>query len=101
LYGADAIIRNPLFFRKKKKDGNYIKNIIIKAGIIKKTPYKAEIIEKILFLNRYCYRKNLIKRKLSYYYRKNVINENKRNIIIKIKVIKKYYYRGNVVKRKL
>jgi len=80
---------------------SYIKNIIIRIKIIKKTPYEAKITEKVLLLNRYCYRGNLIKRKLSYYYRGNVINESKGSAIIKAKIIKKCYYRENVVKRKL
>jgi len=45
--------------------------------------YEAKITERILLLNKYYYRKNLIRRKPSYYYRKNVINGNKGNIIIK------------------
>jgi len=64
-------------------------------------PYGAKIIGEILLLNKYCYRKNFIKRKPSYYYQKNVINGNKKSATIKTKIIKKYYYRGNVVGRKL
>jgi len=89
------------YFFVKKKNESYIKSIIIRTGIIKKTPYKAKIIGKILLLNKYYYRGNFAKRKLSYYYQKNVINENKRNIIIKTKIIKKYYHQKNVIKRKL
>jgi len=63
--------------------------------------YGAEVTGGILLLGRCYYRKNLVKRKLSYYYRENVINESKKSIIIRAKVTKKYYYRGNVVKRKL
>jgi len=83
LYGANVIIRNLLFFRKKKKGGSYIKNIIIKTGTIKKTSYEAEIIGEILLLNKYCYRKNFVKRKSSCYYRGNIINKNKKSAATK------------------
>jgi len=53
-YGANTVIRNLLFFRKKKEGESHIKSIIIKAEVIKGTPYGAEIIEKILLLSR-CY----------------------------------------------
>jgi len=96
LYAANAVIRNLLFFRKKKKGGSHIRNIIIKAETIKKILYGAKITGEILLLNRYCHQKNPIKRKSSYYYRKNVINENKKSIITGTKIIKKYYYRENV-----
>jgi len=82
-YGANAVIRNLLFSRKKKEGGSHIRNIIIGAGAIKGTPYEIKITGEILLLGRYYYRGNLVRRKPSYYYRGNAIGESKGNIIIK------------------
>jgi len=78
-----------IIFRKKKKGGSYIKNIIIKTKVINETPYGAKITEKVLLLNKYYYRGNFVRRKPSYYHRKNVINENKKNIITKKRYTKR------------
>jgi len=48
LYGADAIIQNPLFSRKGRKGESYIGNIITGAGATKGTPYGAEVTGGVL-----------------------------------------------------
>jgi len=103
-YGANTVIRNLLFFRKKKEGGSHIRNIIIGAGTTKRTPYGTKVTEKIQLLGRYYYRGNFVKRKPSYYHRGNVIGGSKGSIIIKGRRTGrtpqgKYYHRKNVVKR--